>query len=899
MRWIPDRYGGLRSLLGGARPARDVDDQFEFHLQCLTEELVRRGMSPGEAQEEAVRRFGDRATLRQETIMIEESIRREARRAELVSSLAREVRIALRSLRRSPGFTVAAVLTLGLGIGATTSIFTLLDAVVLRPLPYAKADRLVQVTSDVPGLGEGSRFGLSVAGYFHFRENSRTLESLGHHGWGEGTLSGDFAAERVSVAIVSADLLDVLGIVPAHGRPFQAEEERPGASPVVILGHAFWQARFGGDEVLGRTIRLQGVDREIIGVMPPGVHLPQRRVAVWQPVSMDPAAAPVNAHWVTALGRLRPGVTAEDARRELARLTARFPELFPGAYSQEFMERYGFATRVDPLHGEVVGGMARTLWMLLAAVGLVLLIACANVANLFLVRLEARRREVAVRRALGAGRRALAGHFFGESLLIGAGAVVLGVVFAYAGTRALVAMAPPNFPRLEDVGLTGGAVLTAVSLGVTTALVFGLLPLLRARGRFDTLHEGGRASASPRQRAARSVLIVAQTALALVLLAAAGLMLQSYRQLQSVELGFEPRDAMTFQVALPPMRYQGWDPVLGFYRQLTERIEALDGVVAAGVTGMLPPVAGTSCAILFPEDVPARAGEEPRCLGFPLASPGAYRALGMRLRGEAPTWDEMETGAAGVVVTRSLAERFWPGEDPIGRGIVGNNPGPPYYRIVGVVDDVRAHGVDRLPVQAVFFPMRPMEGAPLWAPLNFGDVVVRTSGVPPLAMLPMIRSILTELDPEVPLANPRTMEDVVGRSDSVARASFAMLLLLTAGSMALVLSAIGMFGVISYTVAQRTGEMAIRIALGARTAAVKGLVVRQSLVLVGLGIALGLLAALAGLRLMQSLLFEVTPAEPRVLGAVVLVLAIVASAASYLPARRAARVDPMVVLRSE
>jgi putative ABC transport system permease protein len=899
MRWLPDRYGGLRRLVRGGHVEREVDEEFAFHLDSVVAELTARGARPEAARAEALRRFGRVDTLREETVVVDREIEREAGRAEFLYALGRELRLAFRSLRRSPGFTLAALLTLGLGIGATTAIYTLLDAVVLRPLPYAESDRLVQIGSEVPGMGVGSRWGLSVAGYFHFQEHGRTLESLAYAAAGETTLTGGFAAERVNSASVSAGIFDVLRVAPAQGRAFRVEEERPGSERVAILGWDFWQQRYGGADVLGRTITLAGLDREIVGIMPRDVHLPQARVDVWLPVAfLDPTAPPVNSHWVSAIGRLQSGVAPDEAQRELAALTAQFPELFPGAYPQSFMERYGFDTYVSALQEEIVGTMARTLWVLLLAVAIVFLVAAANVANLFLVRIESRRRELAVRRALGAGRRALATHFLGESALIGGGSVVLAVFFAWLGTRLLVSIAPPHFPRLDEVGLTPGAVLAAILVGLLTMVVFGLVPLLQST-ETALLREGRSTTAARRRRGIRSTLVVSQTALALVLLAAAGLALESFRQLTRVDIGIRPENALTFQVALPAMSYQGFQPVLEFYRSLTQRIEELNGVAAVGVTNMLPPVAGTGCSVVFIEDRPLQPGEEPRCVPTVTGSPGVYEALGVRVDGEVPSWAAMEHRAAGVVVTRAFAERFWPGEDPIGKGVRGNGAVPPYYRVVAVTGDIRAHGVDQPPAEAVFFPLQAIDGAPLWSPMYTGNVVVRTAAVPPLALIPQLRAVLAELNPEVPLVNPRTLHHVVENSPSMARASFTLTLLLIAGLMGLLLSAVGVFGVISYTVAQRTGEIGIRLALGARIETVKALVLRQSLTTVLIGVALGLVASVAGLRIMQSLLYEVSPTDPRVLFGVVAVLLAVAVLASYLPARRAAKVDPASVLRAE
>jgi putative ABC transport system permease protein len=904
-RWRPDRYGRLRALVRGVSARDEVDEELAHHVELLAGDLVRGGMDERSARAEAARRFGDVRRIREETVKIDESIRRDAGRAEHVTSLVRELRLAGRALLRNPGFTVAAMVTLGLGIGATAAIYALLDAVVLRPLAYTESEQLVHVHSLVPGIDPDAQWGLSEAGYFRFRESSRTLSGLAMVGnafsaTSEATVTGGFGAERVRTASVSASAFEVLGIVPALGRPFHESEDARRAPHVAILGWDYWQRRYGGEPMLGRTIEISSLPHEVVGILPAGMHLPSERVDVWLPAGIDAAREPVNSHWLGVIGRLAPGATVEQAQAELDAITGQFATLFPRAYGGGFIEESGFRTGIVPLRDQVVGGMARTLWILLGAVSFVLLIAAANVANLFLVRLESRRREVALRSALGAGRRDLAWHYLGESLIVAAGGAVVALLFAHGAMRVMIALAPPGFPRLSEVGVTAGAIAVILGTALAAALVFGLAPLLQGRFRAETLREGRTATASRRRRALRGGLVVTQTALALLLLVGAGLMLQSYRHLRAVDLGFDTRDALTFSVSLPPARYDSWAAVAEFHRLLHERIAELPGVATVGATTLTPMPERTGCSVLFAEDRPAsvREDREP-CVATPLASPSAFAALGIPLNGETSPWSTVQAGAGGVVVTRALADRLWPGEDPIGKGLRGNGAQPPYYRVVGVTEPVRLTSVDGDPVQAAFFPFVPMEDAWLWSPPYTATFIVRTDGRPPLELVAPIRAALAALDADVPLARVETLQDRVTRSASMARTSFTLMLLLVAGGIALVLSAVGIYGVIAYVVAQRTAEIGLRVALGARTGQVRALVVRQSLTLVAAGLVIGGAAAFAGTRVLQSLLFEISATDPFVIASVALVLLGVAAVASFVPAHRAARVEPMRVLRME
>ncbi|MCE9669927.1 ABC transporter permease [Myxococcus stipitatus] len=901
MGWMRDRYHALRGLVRGGQLETDVTEELEFHLAMRTEEYVAEGMTPEAAREKALQRFGSVAAYREELLGIGVGMARERRRTELRDMVLRETRQALRSLGRSPSFTVMAVLTLALGLGATTALFSVVDAVVLRPLPYPEPERLVWLDSPVPGLAPDAQWDLSEAGFFHFSREARGLASLGALDTATGSLAAEDGALRVDVATVSAGLMDVLRARPALGRVITPDVDAPGAPPVVVLGHDFWVRQYGADpRVLGTTVRLDDVPTEVIGVMAPGFQLPDDTVDLWTPLRLDPSRPAENSHWVRAVGRLRDGVSLAQAQAELTTLTTRLPEVFPGAYRESFMRETRFTTRLTPLARHVVGDADRTLWILLGSVGLVLLIACANVANLFMVRADARGRELAVRSALGAGRWDLAWHALTESLMVCAVAGALGLLLAHGALRLLVTLEPSELPRLREVGLGWHGVAFAGGLTVLAGLVFGLFPQTRGAKVLARLRESGRGLTSSRRRnLVRGGMVVGQVGLAVVLLSAAGLMLRSYWTLSHVESGLDVGNTLTFDIMLPRTRYTNYDEVNRFHRELLARLEALPGVSSASLSTHLPLGRFGGCAAIFAEGMSVEADKQP-CVTSPSVAPGYFKALGIPLlQGRELTWDDLEQKADGVVVTKALAERLWPGQDALGKGIRGNGKLPPYYRVVGVTGELRAHGLDQPPSEAVFFPLAPAEGRPLWGPRRSPSVVVRTRTSRPESLTPEVRRILKELDATVPLAHARTMERVVSRSPSVARASFTLFLLGLAGGMALLLSAVGLYGVIAFIVGQRRGEMGIRLALGARASQVTGMVVLQSLRVTGLGILCGLLGALAMGDVLGALLFEVRATDPFVLAGVCGLLVTLAVLASYGPARRASRVDPAEVLRSE
>jgi putative ABC transport system permease protein len=819
------------------------------------------------------------------------------------ATLADETRSVLRRLIRGPGFWAPVVLTLALGIGAATAVFTVLDAVVLKPLPYPHADRLVRLQSAVPGTGGGAAWGLAKAEFLHFERNARAFQALGLYIIDRAAVGGPGQpAEQLYSAAVSAKMLETLGARPLLGRTPLPEDSLAGKPSVVWLGYRFWQQRFGGDPgVTGRTLLVDGRPLQIAGVLPAGAQLPEEvqfqeiQVDLWTPLPLDPAEPPKASHRFRALGRMRPAVSLQRAQMDLARLTSQLPQVLPSVYSPDFMRQTGFSTELLPLRDDVLGDHARTLWILFGAVGLVLAVACANAANLFLAEAETERREMAVRAALGAAKSRLILHTLirGLSLSLLAGGLAFGL--AQVAVHLLLALSPTDLPRFQEIhfGWEGGVFTVLVSLAIGAA--FGLLPSARRGLETEILGSAGRGlTTSGRQRAARNALVVAQVALSLILLAAAGLLFRSFHNLISVQPGFKTRGVLTFTVALPNARYDSFEAVDTFYRQLAEKIAALPSVEAVGFTSALPLTGFDGCSAVYAEGRTAGAREEPPCLPMFLVGPGYFQALGIPLRGKGPEWSDA-VGGSPAVVSEALARRLWPGQEPLGKA-VGGNPSMP-YRVAGMAGDVRADGLDHPPVVALYLPLTSGSRTELGQPLRDLTVVVRTGARRPERMTPSIRRAVAELDPQVPITAVRSMEKIL--QSSTARMSFSTFLLGVSSGVALLLAALGIYGLLAFLMARRQREIGIRLALGARREQVRRLVLFQSVRLTAVGVALGLAGASLVTRFLRSLLFGIDPLDPLTLGAASLFLVGVSVLASWIPAQRAMNVQPLETLRSE
>ena len=909
------RRRAFRLPTSRARIEESVEEEFAFHLEERVEELMQGGLSRADAEHEARRRFGDVAAYRRAAAAFDARALDQRDRIEVLETVRREVRQAARALLRTPVFTLVAFVTLALGIGATTAVYAILDAVVLRPLPYTAPDRLVSVLHPamVPGSGE-SKWGLSAAGYFFFRNENRTLADLGVYTTGDVTVTSDGPAERVSTGRITQGIFPMLGARPILGRLFLPDDDVPGAAPVAVLGYDLWQRRYGGDPgVVGRELVLGTGSATIVGVTERGFSLPRPgafssstdlagfRVDLWLPQRLDPAARAVNSHQFSGIGRLAEGVTIEEAQRDLAALTVRLPDEHPSAYSTAFMTDYRFGMAVEPLREAILGPrIPRMLWIILGAVALVFVIAFANVGNLFLVRSEVRARELAIRTALGASRFRVAVHAMAESVLLAAAAGVAAVGIAFAGLRLLVRLAPRDVPRLAEVGLDAPAVMLALALAMCSGVAFAMAPVVRGALAPARLREGARGSSASRgQQTTRNALVITQVALALILLTGAGLMVRSFTQLVRVQPGFDAAGVFTFDLILPYDGYPDDIRVAEFHRQLQERLAALPGIANVGASTHLPlRDFASGCRLVFRANDPFPEGMEPPCVSTPLVTPGFLEALGVRVDGRTSEWSDNQRGRGVAVITAALAQRLWPGEDPIGKGINSNgaNPDAPVYRVVGIVPELRATGLDQPPTEAVFYPAVSTLDGRWWNPM-YGSTYALRAKAGATELMPAIRQAVAALEPRAAIANPTTMDAVV--RESMARVSFILLLLGVAAGMALLLSAVGMYGVVSYLVSRRRGEIGVRIALGARVPQVARMVVMQSVRLAIVGAAVGLAGAFAGTRLMRALLFEVSPTDPVIFTAVATAILLIAAVASIGPARRAARIPPAEALRAD
>ncbi len=875
---------------------QELDAEIRLHVELRAERLRREGLAPDEAWAEALRRFGPleeaRATLRGAARRREERLG--AR--ESLAGLRQDLRYAARTLRGSPAFTLAAVLTLALGIGATSSIFSVVHGVLLRPLPFPAPERLVQVRTVTAGAPEADDV-LSPPNFMSLAERSRAFGGVAAVLTGDHVLGGAGEARTVESARVSASFFGVMGVRPVLGRGFVPAENQPGSDGVVVLGWGLWQRAFGGDPgVVGRTVRLDGVPREVVGVMPRGFDFPAER-ELWVPLPYDGYFSATGVlgrkgnAYVTVLARLRPGVGLEEGRAELRDLAGRLQAAFPASNT-------GVGFTAVPLRDALVGEARKPLLLLFGAVGLVLLVAAANVVGLLLARAATREGEMAVRVALGAGRGRLVRQLLTESLLLGLAGGGLGLLLALWTTRALVALRPEGMPRVDSIRVDGPVLAFTLAVALATSVLAGLVPALRATegGISGTLRGGGRGGlASRRGNRLRGGLVVGQMALAVVLLAGAGLLLRSFARLVAVDPGFRVERVLAFRVELPRAAYDSGDETSGFYARFLERVHGLPGVEAAGAVYRLPIAQGSFGSRFEVEGRAVGAGEEEPSIGVLSVTPGYFRTLGVPLlRGRGIEDGDRAGGPPVVVINRAAAERFFSGVDPVGRRLARFSFDPieaaaESFTVVGVVGDVRGEALDRAPEPEAFF-------AHAQVPLPAMSVVVRASG-DPLALAGAVRRELSALDPDLPAPEFRTLEQVV--AESVARPRFLAGLLTLFAAAALSLAALGVYGLLSYAVAQRTREIGVRIALGARPRDVLEMVVRRALALAGAGVVLGLGGALTLTRLLESQLFGVGAGDPATLAAVVSLLGAAALLASLVPARRAARMSPLEALRAE
>ncbi len=787
------------------------------------------------------------------------------------------LRFASRSLRKNPGLTAVALLTLALGIGANTAIFSVVNTVVLRPLPYPESDRLVRVWPE-------QRFTQELLDTFV--ERTRTFSGLSGYVGSSFSIRGAGRPEVVDGAIVSPRHFTVLGVEPVLGRSFHAEEGIAGADAVAILGHDLWQRRFGGAErVLGRTVTLDGVERTVVGVMPAGYEPLHNAWEVWTPLAFAPGSDEYrDLAILRTVGRLAPGVAAEAARAEVRSLAAELHLADSSRYGQEGAESVG----VVALHESVVSGIRPTLLVLFGAVALVLLIACANVANLLLARTGLRERELAVRTALGAGRRRLIGQLLTESALLGLAGGALGLLGAVWALALVAGRLPAGIPRAEELAVDFRVFSFALAASLLSALIFGLAPAVRATslGMVAALRSGGRRSASgvPRHRL-NHVLVAAEITLAVMVTAGAGLLVKSFWLLQQVEPGFRPAGVLALHLN-PAFQDENRQQV--FYRDLSERASALPGVTSAGVSNLVPMAPGGLAVDYSTTDHPTPVGQPAPFVNVRLIGGSYFETLGMPLlHGRPPaSTDDAEKLAVGWI-NRALARRLWGEADSVGREVRFGD-GSEWFTVAGVVGDVRQHRLDGEPRPEVYLPYAQ-------APWTRDMYLAVHSATDPMALVPAVRELVWSLDEEVAISRVQTMEQVIQASAATSR--FRTLLFSSFGLLAIVLGAVGIYGVTATAVGQRTHEHGVRLALGATAGTLLRTVIGRELGPVMLGLAAGIVAALAATRALSSFLYEVTPGDPWIFAAVVVVLGGCAILAAYLPARRAARVDPATSLR--
>jgi putative ABC transport system permease protein len=863
------------SFVAPAADREEFVDEWTAEVRCRLGGPTRPGASDARAQ---------LGTLGMATGAIADAIALRTQGVRM-DTLLQDLRYAARTMIRRRGFTALIVATLALGLGANTAVFSVIDSILLRPLPYADPGTLVIVWEN-DRLNRRERYPVAPANYLDWRDEQRSFSAIGAWMSSSMDLTGAGEPVRIPGLVTTASVFEALGVRPAMGRTLTAGDEREGMHRVAVISHGAWERRFGSDpRIIGRSIQLSGAAYEIVGVMPRGFVLPDREAELWRPLVMNPQTARLRAvHFLTVVARLAPGASLERARSEMNAIAKRQQERHPDTNAQRDVT-------INPMHDEVVGTIDRPLYVLGAAVALILLIGCANVANLLLARASAREREMAVRAALGAPRARLVRQLLTEGLLMSAAAGGIGVLVAVWTTRALVRLEPAGVPRIEQVGVDLRTLAFAGVVSMLTGVVFALAPARRL-SRPDVhakLEDGSRGAGHEYGgRRLRSVLLVGEVAMALVLVIAAGLMLRSFARVSRVNPGFDARHVLTASVTLPMLRYGEDRLTLDFYDRLLDRLRALPGVRAVGAASALPMTGGGATTWVTIEGRP-RVGTEPPEVGLRAATPDYFRALGIRTiggRGILPT--DSADGERVIVVNDALVRRFWPGENPVGRRVrIGPNPKAPWRTIVGVVEDVRHESLDQQPTPELYLPFTQESSQRAW-------VVVKTGG-DPLSLAGALRAQLAALDPLLPLSSIATMEQVVGAS--VSRRRFTMTLLGAFAGIALILALIGIYGVMGYLVSQRTHEIGVRMALGAAPGDVRQLVLGQGLALAATGVAIGIAGALLTTRLMSALLYDLEPTDAATFVTVSLAVLAVSLLACYLPARRASNVDPIAALR--
>jgi len=863
----------LRALLLKSEMERELDEELRYHIEQQTEQNIRLGMNPEEAKQSALKSFGGVEQAKERS--------RDARGLRWLENCWQDIRFSARMLLNNPGFTLIAVITLALGVGANSVIFSFFNGILLRPLPFQQPERLVLLDEIATSRG-GASLGVSLQNYLDWRAQNRVFSDLGVYQDITFTLTGGGDAEELPCTFTSYRLFELLGVAPQLGRTFTPEEMQPARHRVVILSHGLWHRRFGGDpKILGRTITLVNRAWVVVGVMPPGFKFPEA-AEFWMPLAHG-QGWPRSMYGIGAITRLKPGVTREQAQSEMSLIARRLAEQYPTTNA-------GLDVSVKGLRDHLVKDYRQGLWILLGAVGSVLLIACANVANLLLARATARQREMAIRAALGAGRFRIARQMLCESLLLGAMGGLAGMSLAWLGLDLLLAALPAELPFWMKFNVDGRVLAFTLAVSLLTSLIFGAAPAWQT-ARIDlieALKDGGRSVAGGSRNRLRRLLVVAQVALALILLAGAGLMMRSFLRLQQVRLGFNPDDVLTLRVNTP-----GGDHTL-FFHQLVERVSALPGVEVASAVIPLP-LSGIDESwdgILTVEGQSALSFGQAHRITPTRITPHYFRTMDIPLlAGRAFTDADTREAPRVAIIDERLASEYWPNESPLGKRIRFGPPdgATPWHTIVGVVGTVQHVRLDAATRKLAYVPS-------LQDPTGFQTLVVR-SHTPLESLIAAVKNVVKEMNPNLPITHVATMREVI--AESIWQPRLYAILFAVFAVVALTLAAVGIYGVMSYAVTARTNEIGIRMALGAERRHVLKLVVGQGMALALGGVGVGLAGGLLLTRLMKTLLFGVSATDPLTFAGVSLLLFSVALLACYLPARKAAQVDPLVALRRD
>ena len=883
----------LRSLFRRRRADQELDDELRDHVERRAQELSAKGLAPEEARRQALIEMGGIEKRKEEC--------RDVRRVRWLQDLAQDLRFGLRVLRKSPAFTAIAIATLAIGIGANSAIFAVIENVLLKPLPFPDSAQLVDLGHDVPGIGLHGRSAPFL--YFIYSDQSRSFQSVGLWRENSNNLTGLAEPEHVRSLELTSEVLPMVGVQPLLGRIFSAEDAAPGAPLTAMLAYGFWRDKFGADaSMIGRNIIIDGSPRQVIGVLPRNFWFMDSKAAVLLPLQLDRNKTFLGHFQYSGIARLKPAVPIAQASADCARLIPvalrSFPP-FPGTSLASF-EQSGIAPAITSLKASLLGDIGGVLWVLMGTIGMVLLIACANVANLMLVRTQGRQQELAIRSALGAGWWQIARELLLESLVLGVAGGAVGAGLALAALRLLQFLHPENLPRLEQISMDPMSVLFTFAISVFAGLLFGLIPAIRYAGGgvAAALRTAGRAASGSRQlHRARNTLVVVQVALALVLLTSAGLMIRTFQALRQVNPGFvRPQELQTFDISIPQSVSADPVAVTLMEQSIADKIAAVPGVSSVGLTNDVPMGSGHW---YDPVQIEGREAENLPGRVYKFVSPGLLATMGNSLvAGRDFTWEDLYNQHRVAMLSENLARELWGTPQAALGKHVRHLSISPWVEVIGVVGDERADGVDKPAPEAIYWPllMDHFGPEPLYGTQDV-SYVLRTPRAGSSALMQEVSQAVWSVSKESPLANPQTLEDLY--KNSLARTSFALVMLGIAGAMAFALGVAGLYGVISYSVAQRTREIGIRVALGAQSSEVRHMFVREGARLAALGIAFGSIAALGLTRLMASLLFGVKPIDPLTYAAVAAALAAAAAMASYIPARRAMRVDPIVALRYE